>query len=389
MPATNTTLDTGLMKTQEFAQRFPAIATTIAQRTNSTAGKSVDVGTALVSDPGQESIGRLFSGNEESYNDLLNFKVPETAGKSIEDATTQLFGAKEQNLRAGITAKRSVLSQLEEVGATLDKFTSFNKASYTKKRLKELDPISDLDEQIAEVRQQMFVEDIRIDNDPEMNNLSPAQRSALRASAQEKYINTITELSSQRKVRLENAQNQIDDEISANDDQINTSNARISALTRTLNTINDLGKDNEAMASIRMDLIKEQDRLKKLRGKAGGKAGTAYSTQKEMAKIFLKEEYAKKGKKINDDEVNAIVEAQFLRALGDKSLTGVKGSETMTVDTNSIEPPPEFQEVKTLSPSERISALDKLQSLDTATLRAVGGGDAAAGRKLLLESIIE
>ena len=169
-----------------------------------------------------------------------------------------------------------------------------------------------------------------------------------------------------------------------------------------MNTIKELGQDNEAMTSIRMDLIKEQDRLKKLRQKAGGKAGTAYATQKEMAKIKLKDQYAQEGRKINDAEVYAIVEAHFLRVLGEKSITGVKGSETMSIDTSPIQTPPIFQESKPTSASDRISALEKIQDLDSSTLEAVGDkykrenqDDSTAqsmdsevlGRQLLLESL--
>lgn len=376
--------DTALLKTQEFASRFPAVATVLAKQTSTQAPTP----TALMSDPGQEKISRLFSGDDQAYDDLLNFELPDTAGQSTEDATTSLFGAAEQNIRAGSEAKRNVLTNLDEAQENLDRLSSFNKAAYTKKRLKELDPVSDLDAEIAEIRQQMFVEDIRLDADPELEGMSPAQRSAIRARAQEKHINAITELSAQRRERLAAAEGQIDDEISANDDQINASIARVNALTRTMDSIKELGKDNEALVSIRMDLMKEQERLKKLRKGAGGKAGTAYSTQKEMAKIRLREQYLAEGRPINEDEIDATVEAYFLRAAGETSIVGVKGDEVQSVNIDAIEPPPEFRELPdALDTGDKVLAIDRIDGLSNKTLKAVGGGDADEGRKILLESL--
>lgn len=335
----NDTLDTALLKTQDFAARFPAIATMVAKQTNA----QVDTPTALMSDSGQENLNKLAQGNQEDFDALLNFELPNTAGQSQESATNSLFGAAEQNVRAGITAKSSALQKLNIAQEDLDRMSQFNRASYTKKRLKEIDPVSDLDNDISELRQQMFLEDIQLDADPNMEQYSPEQRSQIRAATQQKYITAISELSNQRKSRLAAAQNQIDEEISAQDDQINASIARVNALKRTVDSINEIGKDNEALISLRMDLLKEQERLKKLRKGAGGKAGTAYSTQKERARIQLRQQFIDKNGRDPDNEeeqaIDHIVENSFLQIVGDVSITGRMGEENMLVDTSQIRLP--------------------------------------------------
>lgn len=337
--------DFGIVKTQEFAERFPAVTAALASQTASENGSGIrspaDVGSAIFSDPGMERISNLINDpNDDALGELLSFDVPDTAGQGQEQATNALFGAAEQNIRNVRDAKIPITVEMMDASDKLDRLSSFNKASYTKKRLKELDPVSDIDQQIMDLRQQMFLAESFLDADPELEFASPGERANVRANRLSVFTNAIGELSQQRNERLKTAQGQIDDEISAHDDQINASIARVNSLGRQMEFINETGKDNEALVSLRSDLLKEQERLRKLRAGAGGKAGTAYSTQKEMARVRLRQDFIDKyGRDPDNEEEQAIdntVENYFIRAAGATAIEGRKGDENQSVNTDGI-----------------------------------------------------
>ena len=341
MPADNFN-DFGI---QNFSQSHPAVAAAVARETAKQNGSNIDtpesMAAALYSSPGSAKISSLMNDpTDEAMDALLNFKAPDVAGKSAQSATDLLFGSAAQNLQNVRNAKIPISVKMMEVQGELDKLGQFNKAAHTKKRLRELDPVSDLDADIADMRQQMFVAQSFLDADPRLATASPQERQMLRANRMAVFTDAIGQLSRMRKDRLTAATGMIDDEISSHDDMINASSARISSLTRQLGFIKETGQDNEAMISLRSDLMKEQERLRKIRAGAGGKAGTAYSTQKEMMKIDLEAKFRVENKRgpttVEKQALHGTVDNYLMRTTGGVSITGKKGDENMSIDPYSL-----------------------------------------------------
>ena len=273
----------GIINADEFAQRYPALSTKLAINTAQDTGLDVsdptNIVTAMQSQTFQQQASQASQVNDRgSLDSLINrpSKLAPTSA-SQEDQTNAAFDEAEASRMDTIQAKGSALKKLSAAEEKLATLSDFNAESYRKQRMKELDPVSDIDARMLELRMQAFTAEALLNSDPEILKLSPAQQERVIASRMQVFGNLISQYKQTRDLRLSQAEEQIREEVGATESQINKATQRISAIDREISYIEDIGGDREALADLRVERLKEMERLKKSRGKAGG-----MTTQKEL-----------------------------------------------------------------------------------------------------------
>lgn len=280
----------GIADSQGFAQKFPALsaklATITAAKTGLDAGDPKNVVTALHSNIFKTEAMKAASATDQAAIDRV-FNPPEISSEGDQtQQTNAAFDAKEQNIRDVSQAKGALFRQSQEANDKLAELSSFDQAEYRNAQLKKLNPTKDIDQRMLDLRLQAFAADALLESDPEIMALPPALQARAKASKLAVFSNAISTLGQIRQTRLATANDQIDQEISGKTKQINTASARVQSLDRQIKYLTDTGADNDTIASLRLDRLKEMERLTKARGKAGG-----MSTQKEFVYQALQEEY--------------------------------------------------------------------------------------------------
>jgi hypothetical protein len=185
------------------------------------------------------------------------------------------FGAREQNLSNVMGAKQVLFKQQQEAAQRLAELAEFDRVAHRDARLKELNPTKDLDDRMLQLRMQAFTAESLLNTDPELLAMDPNQRARVIASRKAMYGQAIQTLGQIRDARLDAASEAIDKEISAKDRQVSTMRARTEALDAQIKHLTDIGGDIDAIASLRLDSIKEKERWIKANQKAGN-IGTKY-----------------------------------------------------------------------------------------------------------------
>jgi len=264
-----------------FAQKYPALSTKLASNTAGKTGLAPsdpgNIAAAMHSKVFNTEAGKAAQATDPSVIDKVFNPpdlAPDTASQEVQ--TEAAFGAQEQNLSNVVGAKQALFKGSQEATAELARLSSFNKEEHKAKRLKELDPVSGIDERMLQLRMQAFTAQSLLETDPEIMALPPALQQRAMASKMQVFSNSIQDLTKVRTSRLASAEAQIDKEFSANENQINTAQSRIDGIDSQIEQLESIGGDQDNIAQLRLDRIKERERLAKIRSKAGG-----ISTQQE------------------------------------------------------------------------------------------------------------
>jgi len=266
----------------DFAQKFPALsaklASSTAEKTGLDATDPSNIAAAMHSNVFQTEAGKAAQATDPAVIDRVFASpkfAPDTA--STETQTQTAFNAREEALGAGVAAKRGLFAQSQEAASQLAELSEFNKEDYRAARLKKLDPVKDLDDRTLALRMQAFTASAMLETDPEIMALPPALQQRAIASKMQVFSDTIQTLAKVRAARLDSANAQIDKEIGAKESQINVSKYRVDSIDSQIKQLESIGGDIDTIASLRLDRIKEMDRLAKARSKSGG-----MTTQKEF-----------------------------------------------------------------------------------------------------------
>lgn len=288
-----TAQNTGIVSAQDFAAKFPALSASLATKTAQQSGLDPkdpqSIITAMHSNTFQTDVMKAASATDPNVTEKvfqpLQF-APTTASQDTQ--TNAAFDAKEQNLNNTIAAKQQLFNEQSEAAKQLAELSTFNQSEYKNQRLKALNPTADIDQRMLELRLQAFTASAMLETDPEIMALPPNLQQRAMASKMAVFNDAISSLSKVRETRLAAANDQIDSEIQGKSRQINTATSRVSALDAQIKHLSEIGADQDAIASLRLDRIKEQERLNKARSKSGG-----MSTQKEFVYQALQAEYRK------------------------------------------------------------------------------------------------
>lgn len=265
-----------------FAQKFPALSAKLAgitaAKTGLTPTDPANVAAAMHSNVFQTEAGKAASATDTAAIDRV-FSPPKFAPDtaSVEDQTKAAMDVRENAVSSLMPVKRSLYEAGSEAAAQLGELSAFNRDDYKAARLKELNPTKDLDQRALELRMQAFTAASMLETDPEIMALPPALQQRAIASKQQVFSDAIQSIAKLRAARLESAEAQIDQELSGKERQINTAKFRVDAIDRQIKQLEDIGSDQDTIASLRLDRIKEMERLRKGRAGAGG-----MTTQKEF-----------------------------------------------------------------------------------------------------------
>ncbi len=271
--------------------KFPALSASLATKTAQQSGLDPkdpqSIITAMHSNTFQTDVMKAADATDpnvaEKVFQPLKF-APTTA--SQETQTNAAFDAREQNLNNTLAAKQQLFNEQSDAAKQLAELSKFDQGEYKNQRLRQLNPTADLDQRMLELRLQAFSASAMLETDPEIMALPPNLQQRAIASKMSVFSDAISTLSKIRETRLATANDQIDAEIQGKSRQINTATSRVSALDAQIKHLTEVGADQDAIASLRLDRIKEQERLNKARSKAGGMA-----TQKEFVYQALLAEY--------------------------------------------------------------------------------------------------
>lgn len=310
-----------------FAQKYPALSAKLAGITAEKTGLAptdpANLAASMHSNVFKTEAGKAASATDPAVIDRV-FKAPKFAPDtaSVEDQTKSAFNAREESLTAGIDAKRGLFGQSQEAAAQLAELSNFNKEDYTAARLKELNPTKDLDQRALALRMQAFTAESMLETDPEIMALPPELQQRAIASKMQVFSDAIQTIAKVREARLESAKDQIGKEIGARESQINVSKYRVDAIDSQIKQLESIGGDIDTIASLRLDRIKEMDRLNKARAKSGG-----LTTQKEFIyDALLKDFRATHADRLpNDTEASELKRQTEMIAKNDPSLTSELG----------------------------------------------------------------
>lgn len=230
------------------------------------------------------------SADDQAAIDKL-FTLPGGAevGGSLEKTTK----AQQQALAEGTRAKLGVYGDMKDATAEYSRLASFNKEAETQKRLKELNPTADIDEQITNVMTQAIREKARLRS--ELSDIDPGKRNAAITARMSAFTSEIANLSELRKSRVETAKVKIGEEIDAKEGQIDAARARVDSLAREMDFLKEIGADRVQYAEISRQYADAQAKLAK------ASSGSGF-TSEDMIYNKLSDKFYRENNRLPNDQ---------------------------------------------------------------------------------------
>jgi len=200
--------------------------------------------------------------------------------------TTDLFQERE-DFQVGQNRATSILAQrVFEATQKANQLADFDETAFKTKRLKELDPTADLDDQIMKLRFRQMKEEADIRSNPNFSHLSPAAKQRLIDTNRQENNETIGGIREMRDLRLQNAESQIDGEISSHNNIIKNAKSRIADWKAMEDLLEKTGESNETLFDIREKRQKAEKDLQKQQDSGKGPASSAIDI---IESLILKE----------------------------------------------------------------------------------------------------
>ncbi len=260
----------------DMVKNFPALTVRTAQRAMKRAGlDSTDPNLALqivgtdefkkaaadtIDARGDENAIRGQLAREPNLPDL---------GDPLGKRQIDLFTEREAQAQGQRRTESILATRIFEATQKASQLADFNEVAFKTKRIKELDPTSDLDDQIMKIRFRQMREEADIRSNPRFNHLSPAAKQRLIDTNRSEARETAGLLRETRDARLASAESRIDDEISSRNEIISRSKSRITDLKAAEEALKKTGESSEALFDIREKRQKAERDLAKTKGKDG------------------------------------------------------------------------------------------------------------------------
>lgn len=257
----------GIIDHAAFAKRWPALAYNtameVAGETGVDTSDASNVVKVMQSRTYKEKVNNMAKNRDDRMLSRIagTFQPLPDQNASELDQTQQIFQGKEQNTINQIRARGVVTQRQIDAQNKLDEMADFDREAFKAKRLKEMNPSADLDQRMLALRMQAFTAKAMLRN--ELKGLSPSARDAAVNARLQVFADGITSLKEIRDARIRSAESQIDAEIDAHNEDYRAAKSKVSALKTLMDTIEQTGEDSDALASIRLDWLKEKKKLVK------------------------------------------------------------------------------------------------------------------------------
>lgn len=261
---------------QDFVKRYPALTTRVAMRAAQRAGMDInDPQTVLqvtqtdefkqqaasaVNNRGDENFLRGFASNAPT--------MPDSTG-SNEQQRLSLYQGQEQQATSQFRAQSIISNKILDASTKAAKLAEFDQTAYKTKRLKEMNPTSDIDSQMLNLRFRQLGEEADMRSNPRFAHLSPAQKERLIQQNQSETTQMMGELRDLRNARLSGAEGQVDEEISSQNSRISSAKAAVDMFKEMESQIEKTGQGAEALFAIRKNRLEYEKEVAKARAKGG------------------------------------------------------------------------------------------------------------------------
>lgn len=267
--------DLGIIDPKEVMSKYPAVATKIAMDTASEAGLDPNSPETVVKVMHSRTYGEkvkktMAEKQDDRFISRLVQHQPTLPGadEPVEQQQDTLFATREKTVQNTMRARGVLGKQQVDANAKLDTLLDFDRESFKAQRLKEMNPTGEIDGRILQIRMQAFTAKSMLRS--QYRHLDPVKRNAVIAARMQTMADTISGLKEIRDAKKASAETQIEEEITAKNDELRTARAKVNALKGLMDTIEQSGQDTEALSSIRMDWLQ----AKKKATKAGSGTGT-------------------------------------------------------------------------------------------------------------------
>jgi hypothetical protein len=229
-----------------------------------------------------------------------------------------LFEDQENNLRGRFRAQGAADAQNFADMQKLRQYAEFNETAYKTKRLKELNPTSDLDDQMMKLRFRQMHEEANIRSNPRFSHLSPAAKQRIINSNREEARGTSSMLKEIRDSKLSAAEARIDDEVASHNQIVSNLKGRMEDNKEMQNMIKRRGGNEDTLFQLRKDFQKMEGDVSKAKGKSGDASW-------ETVEQLILSSYLESGRTVADLSADQKAEIKIMAkkiAMGQSEMTG-------------------------------------------------------------------
>ena len=251
----------GFPDTDQFVQDFPSLSIMKAAEVARETGQSIrDPGNLIdifQSDTFQERMRDAAQGKrEERALTRISQRSPTLPPPGVGTPTQQIeagFRGREEALLGQIAGRRIFSQQRQRLQKQLQA-VEFDRESFKRKRLREIDPVGDIDEQIFNIRDQALV--FRANAWEQLSSIPVSQRLGIIDRGMSFFTTQIKGLQDARKARESATEEHIEREIDSKDSEVNRVNSMIDALEGRIDDMESIQGDKDAIAELRIELGK-------------------------------------------------------------------------------------------------------------------------------------
>jgi hypothetical protein len=260
----------------DMVSNYPALTVKAAQHTARRAGiDSSDPATTMKmigTDEFRQSASEMVDarGNTNAIKGYLGseINIPDKS-EPLSQRKLGLFEDQENNLRGRFRAQGAADQQNFQDMQKLRQYAEFNETAYKTKRLKELNPTSDLDDQMMKLRFRQMHEEADIRSNPRFSHLSPGAKQRIINANREEARGTSSMLKDIRDSKLSAAESRIDDEIASHNKIVSNLKGRMEDNKEMQAMIKRRGGNEDTLFQLRKDFQKMEGDLAKGKGKNG------------------------------------------------------------------------------------------------------------------------
>lgn len=260
----------GIMDVERLTKEFPAVTQSVAISTAREAGLDPsdprNIVKAMHSRTFQSRIKQVREDREGKFIRRIIGETPQLPSPNAPAAEQLegLRGAQEGTVTNRIKARGILGERTAEAEEKLAELADLDRETYKQARVKELDPDGGISTRILNLRMQAFTAKAMLRN--QFKDLRPSLRNAAIAARMQIFSDAISTLKEVKDAKKAAAEEQAESEFNSKMETKRTAQARVNALQKLMDNIEETGEDVEALAGIRMDYLKESKKLEKASG---------------------------------------------------------------------------------------------------------------------------
>ena len=268
----------------QFAKKYPSLSYSTAEEIAREQGKDPSDTSAIVEmmkgRTFQEKIKSIAEGNmqeraKERRSGRVDKALTNISQKQV--VPTDFTGTPQELEERGVMGRFASLEKQGQISNLLFgrqmevaealREADYNKAAYKQKRIAELDPVGDIDQQILSLRNKALVSRAQLAE--QITDLSPSAQQRILAERMGVFTNEIGRLKRVRDLRMDAADRQVDEEISAKEEKIGNLEAQQDSYEMMVDMAKARGMSERDMAQVFVDLAKIREKAAKAKGDSG------------------------------------------------------------------------------------------------------------------------